>query len=352
MFFSQFPAEIIAHLTEQLIIVDLVLLHACGDSILNEKLRIAPITIKLLTTRCMSYHKKQIADRFENVANLVHFATGYDHRIQSIPKTVRRVVTNVHLTCTIPASVRELSTHYISKLAHFESKPGELKVSVKDGGGGHLEYITHLEDYAQYNKKMISLESISIPTGSDCGPIPGVSFEYVPVKCHHSSVKKRDTLAANGWFSYGCQRCGHITSIVLGNGSNYAPIPSCDTLDVEQCNFDFIEEILESISGDAGTLLIKAPVDEMNKFVNSGGLDRVPPLVRKVYMTIIVRENPHFIGVPKIYPFLIRIDSMSGRECHLEIADFKGIDECTWTTLVYIRMREDVLKKYPRLSIV
>ena len=352
MFLARFPAEILIQLTGKLIAVDLVLLHACGDSLLNQKMRTAPISFRVITDRCRKYCKGEILSRFGNIENLVHFSDTYDN-LKVIPSTVKNFVTNFYVMFKIPASVEEVTAGYISKFASFERKPGELSVSAKSASGDFNEYITHLLDHANYDRTMVNLRMIDVPIGIEYGAPAGVEIRRVPPICKHSAVCGTEP-AGNIWTTTECQSCKKVLNVTTNVGKTCLPIPPCDSVRVSIYQFSHIEQILRSITGKVGQLWVHGSSDDMNNFIISGGLDRIPSGVERLKITI-VRELmiERFVGVKKRYPFEITIyESSLDDQFGIDIVDFDGIDGCHWNVLRDDAGRKKILAQYPRLSIV
>lgn len=335
MLLATFPIEVIAHLTEQLIYTDLILLHACGDSLLNSKLKRAPITIRVLHARCGKYFTRITSKRFENIITLIHKLKRRSVEMDHIPPSVKTVVTDYSLDCLVPKSVRKLEARYFGSHANFKSKPGELDVSVEFSpvwpqlGGHNSVYITHLTNHLCYLPvQMPNLKKLTVVNSPNFEPIPGIEMEHKR-DCNHMGLKIEGS-PEDFCFSTLCSNCGFILSSTSKYGTLVSPIPACDYLLIKGEHFENSGIMIKMMSPKTKTLILTATPKLMSDFCNTGGLDLIPTSVQNVDLILTDPvDGDVFTGVKNVYPFLVIVRSSSfERFIGVRIEDFTGIDEC------------------------
>ena len=355
MFLAHFPVEVLCLLTEYVTLTDLILLHACGDGLLNSKLKTSPITINAKTPRCCIYYNLPSVHRFENVIRVVCKMQNLEQNFSHIPPTAKYVTTNFFVCCMIPASVEKLVAHCISEGVRFERAAGELEVHVDTllYGWSNLEYITHLGDYSVYTPEMVNLKAIYLPVHNVQPPIPGVKFEYRVPKCWHrmfSTVADADSM----WALRNCSGCGVTYSAISKDGKVCPPISPCKLVMVCSQHFKDVRQYIAAVPTNATKLRINGTVAQMNEFSNSGGFDLIPSTIKKVKIFLVMKgEVVNFIGVKKNYHFTINVRCESGpNKRRIEIEDMTGIEELHHRMFDNSEEKATMLQRHPRLSIM
>ena len=336
------------------------MLHACGDSILNLKLRTAPITAYVFTMRCSVYYNLKLTKRFENLAEVVHIARGVNTKFTHIPKTAKRVVINGNIACFIPASVDELIVDHIGSSATFERKPGELIVNVSPEHSFpfvHPEYVTHLRGGRSYSVNMTNLQVIFLYDGVKMEPIPGVKFEYMKRDCGHPSQKEVDFTGVHPMTV--CTSCGENRRVLIKHTSQFLSIPPRAVVTIDKDHFYAIRGILGKMTEGCKRLKINAHVDEINDFCSSGGFDLIPHSVAKVQIFVHPRHEDNgyvhtpFVGIHKAYPFMVYIEMAgAGRGALLENDGAIGIDQCNQLDFMTDAAKNLAMSRNPRLSVI
>lgn len=357
MLLAHFPVEILSILTEHILLTDLVLLHACGDSDLNAKLKRTPTTIRVLSTRCGKYYTEKIVARFGPVIGIDHLGKKGFQKLAFIPETVKFISTNCSIESRVPMSVESITCDYIGGSARFSRKPTELKVSVENAYRNrvdaldHPEYITHLRDYRNYGVEMINLTSMSMPADCQRDPIPGVSFEYRAVKCHHWPKDDLRMTPENIWISQTCDKCHEIVSILVRGGTECEEMPPCESVEFECLNIGAAKLALIKMANAVKTITISAPLSTMNEFCDGGLLDLIPSSVALLNLIITkpdTKPSPSFSGLSKRYPFLVILNSYTYAQ--IEVKDFTGIDDCSIHMVRNPKIRRKIEQTYKRLS--
>ena len=353
---ARFPPEILSLLTEFVSLTDLVLLHACGDSLYNAKMRTISSVIQLITPRCFSYYTFTILKRFGIIAEVVHIRrTGRKH-LRYIPSTAKKVFTGSGINCVVPESVDLLITSTISKYSVFKRKPGMLDVKMTGSqwsdeiSHSDAMYITHLTNHGDYDSRMVNVKVIDVPSGTNFTPIPGVEFKCFDPKCSHFANYTHDPDSANLWTSTVCVKCNKVLSVTTRDGALRYKMPPCKRLLIRGLSFFKTKYLLREISKLTRKIEIYASVDKMSKLCTAGILDHVPSFVMSVTLTLLTGpcEMEPFSGVSKGYPFYVRLNSITAWK--VSVCDFTGIDESDHT-FTKCEERENLLAKYPRLSI-
>ena len=355
---SQFPTEVIANLSKFATFTELILLHACGNAIFNKKLMMAPIIIRLVTPRCVKYHRIWITDRFGNIAEVLHTVTNVGYELQHIPKTSKRVVTRHCISCNVPKSVDYLEAECLTKYARFERNPCELIVSVASAApreGVPLMYITHLGNGLDYNPAMVNLTTMNIRFDSKIEMIPGVEFKRLPHVCTHPTTTDRLGSHFEIWVAIVCDKCGKILNIISRKGDICSRLPPCETLEIKRHHFENARMLISDMSPQTENLIISGKIDEMNDFFKTDGLDLVPKSVKtvKIHLSISASSGPvSFFGVKKVYPFTIYVNC-SVFSSTMNIEHFIGIDQCGWPVFKSKTSSEvkQIMARNPRLSI-
>ena len=356
MFLARFPVEILSQLTGQLILIDLVMLHACGDSLLNSKLKKNPVSIRVLSTRCVSYYKKSILRRFKNTPDLVYNPPTFYNLYRFIPKTAKRVTITGRLGCKVPMSVERLSTDHIDHDVKFKRNPGELEVEVESGNAietESLKYVTHLQNYKNYHKAMVNLRVIYVAPGSTNAPINGVVFEERRPKCYHISSNYHDS-PGKMWHHAECVLCSEKYRVSAMQDGECPPLPPCSALSIGRENFSNVRMLISIAPPTVEVISIYGSIEQMNEFCGSGGLDIIPYHVREVELILTeIWKGLKFIGVGKIYPFLVSVSAVGYvMGTVIEIENLAGIDECYYKLFGGDEERKKILQQYPRLSML
>lgn len=351
MFLAAFPNEIISQLSKQLIFTDFIILHACGNALLNEKMRTAPISVRALTRRCTSYYNLKLTRRFDNILHVVFKPTT---SMNHIPNTARTVITSTYLTCAVPESVDVLSARCITNEARFERKPGELEVTTEYGSCPSIsypDYITHLLDHTEYSRKMVNLKSVCVASNSSVSfePVDGVKIVTKVVPCSHRSSSRFEHKEDSIWSAQICNNCNSTIEVVRRFGGSVCyPIPPCDQVTISGTGIEYIKLIFKMMSPGTKTVYVQTCLDEMNKLCKSDAFDLIPTSIEKLVLDIQAPlKSSVFDGVPKSYPFIVSIDA---NKDNMEIADCGRIDECDWTMFKTSIIRLKLTRKYPRLN--
>lgn len=347
-------------MTEHATLTDLVLLHACGDSLFNAKMKNASTTIQVLSARCIVYYSKGALFRFENIAKVIYVGRKGTDILTFIPRTARYVSTNCGVQCMIHASVDEIVADYIGEYSKFGREPGQLDVSVGNiymGRGEtlpHLAYITHLRDHRDYSKKMTNVKRISMTSGADFKPISGVVIDPYVEKCSHFVYRISSTEQRNMWNSKVCTKCGIVTGIITKKGKVCRDIPPCESITISDLGVSKIFIILGKIPKTVERILIRTTTREMNAICNGAALDLIPSSVKMVTLEIItdlkLPLDLTFSGVPKRYPFIIKLSKVTHQ--WIRIDDFTNVDDCCYSVVSSSVDRFELMSKYPRLSFV
>lgn len=353
MFLAKFPTEILAQLSRQLVLTDLVMLHACGNGILNEKLRTAAIFLRVLSTRCSKYYELGLTSRFHNIPDVIHFIRSMGCDANHIPPTTKRFLSNSHINLRVHSGVDVLTVGCIGMKTVFEREPGTLEVSVEYltvEPQRHVEYITHLQDFDCYDEEMVNLKSMDIPKWADIGAynVPGVKRIVTHTDCFHPRREKID-IEGNKWSANVCSGCRQSDHVIAREGTHCLPIPSCDVLQFSWIDPNYAKTIFNSMSRRTNKIVINSHLESLNEVCDAGCFDLIPESVKRVEIYVIhILGPPIFRGFPKAYPFVISIDSNS---CELVIENFAGIDECAKGMFETTQDWQKFIRKHPRLSI-
>ena len=356
MFLSRFPAEILSRLSEQLIFTDFVLLHACGDSILNVKLKTAPISVRVLTIRCLTYYNLGVTSRFENIVRVFHRTPDASGDIRHIPKTTKQVITKYYVKCPIPQSVDELIARQICDDVVFERAPGELEVEVSlifpEIATFNHKYITRVRGQLKHVPTLTNLKIMYLPIDHKLERIPNVEFKYEDQCSHHPQVVK--TNPSNSWDMRKCKICGVCTEVYTRKGHWCETIPPCWKLSITRT--DILKLILLAISPGVEFVNIRASPAEINEICDRDWLDLIPTSVKRVCLDVLILEyspNPTKIsGLKKIYPFTVCLKTnLEPFICNVQIENLAGIDEFNWKLFREEKMKE-MLARNPRISSV
>ena len=357
---SQFPTDILSRLSEQFTFTDLVILHACGNAVLNAKLGIAPLHARVMTVRCVKYYNLKLTSRFRNIIRVLHsvFVTGY--RIEHIPPTAKIVVSKKYIDCLVPRSVDELTVEYIDKGTTFERNPLELSVTVKRAfisAENVLKYITAVDADMAYNPRLINLKKIYLPPGCKHEPIQGIEYIY-SAKCPHARIDFHTVDLENMWSSKRCKDCGLYLEVLFKNGTSCSPIPPCMTIVIKNGQLCMLEQIVKVISRDTEYIKIEATISDINSFCAWGGFDLIPSFIKKVMILFLVDDHkkvalsPKFYGLDKEYPFFVCIGASYNFTTYIAIESYTGIDEVDWQMFDSEGKRRRAMRMNPKLSII
>lgn len=358
MSLSRFPTDIISQLANHLVFTDLVLLHACGDSFLNAKMRTAPIVVRVLTFRCALYYNRKLTDRFSNILEVSNVITGIQisNDLNHIPETVIVFRTSWNLACVVPKGVERVVANMITKDASFERGAGELDVSVAVARGekcGDISYVTELRDHSQYDKSMVNLRKSCMIGSLFFGDLPypsidGVKFSQKPAICKHKLGHSYGYRENGKLWVTSCDICKKDLDVSVRSETECPPLPPSEFISLSLDDIDRVKLTLKMMNPETEEIEIYEELDKVNEFSTSGCFDFIPTSVKLVSIVIRAPEKSmNFVGVSKAYPFTVRIQCTKE---DLQIDDYTGIDECDWTMFSSDKKRNEILRKHHRLS--
>lgn len=291
-----------------------------------------------------------ISNRFNNITDLLCSLEKSFQNPTHIPGTVKRAITTSKFVGVIPESVEEMTVGVLDANISFIRPPLKLTVGrLSIPNPEHLPYITRLRQYSDYDIAMTNLEVIE-NHGGVSEPIPGVRVIDYPRKCHHP-YKSREHTTDNMWTSIVCRDCRTFLEASSAYGTKCSPIPSCKSFSISWW-YDVKEvvKIFKNMTGSIGTIFIRATPKGMNDFSNAGYFDLIPPSTTKVeiYLSAGQHDGVKFVGVKKIYPFIIYVVSDLDK---VEVEDYTGIDETCFQSFKTSADRTRALHKYHSLSI-
>lgn len=356
MSLANFPAEIISNLTNFISLTDLVILHACGDRILNRRLEKSPTSVWVVSHRCSLYYNDMVRARFQMIVRVGYTAPAIIGTLGFIPETTKEVITSSKIYCHIPASVDVLDAYSLSPNVTFDRAPGELEVIVRMtdhyDNPSHPEYITWLKDNYDYNAKMVNLKEITLP-GDIVSPKSDLIIHRSNDECMHYGIREKEVGIHNMWSGFYCAKCEKLITVISRDRNVCAEIPPCSSLLIRDTPFDKVKTILSKTPERINAIIIKANVDQMNTYIALGILDLLPKLVGSVTLDLVTDGLPMYMwkfnGVSKTHPFPITINSLSYNP--ISVGDFTGIDTCVCEIEGGTESKKKIAARYPRLSI-